>query len=241
MPNFTLVVAIDKYNLNRLKYSYLTWCNYKKEIRSCPLVIIYDSDQVNPKECTFLDERQDVKFCPWNDPNNIYNSQREKMLTSFIVIPPDVVETEWFLKLDTDTYATNDSPWIDEKWFDDVVIVSNPWGYTKPANAIDILDEWGDKIDPIKNYPRLNIHGDIGSKRVRHKRIASWVYFCKTNWAKGISNFVKIDGCYKLPIPSQDTYSFYCSKRMGKNIKRIRFKQMGWTHSNKLHKSLGRI
>jgi hypothetical protein len=158
------------------------------------------------------------------------------MLSAFVSIPSRYVTTPWFLKLDTDTYAINDYSWIDESWFDqDVCFISNPWGYTKPANSIDILDTWGDTIDDLKNKDRLNIHLLNNELKLYHPRIISWLYFCRTEWMEKVSSYTRInnsDFC-KLPVPSQDTYCFYCAERRKDKYIKIKFKRRGWVHIRK--------
>ena len=235
MIDFTLTTAIDKYHLNELLKVWPTWIDNKKEIQSCPILIVYDANQIEEQDLNNLSElfkhNKSFSLVPWKPEENKYQNQREKMLTALTILPPRLVKTEWFLKIDTDTYAINDSEWIQDDWFkDDVCFVTNRWGYTKPANALETLDNWADNIEGLKQHPRLDIPYNPDWSRVCHKRIISWLFFCRTEWAKKATSFIENE---KLPIPSQDTYLWYIATRLGHKYRTVRFKHFGWQHSQK--------
>jgi len=245
MIDFTLVTAVDKHHITELLKVWPTWVQHKKEMRNCPVHIIYDTGSLSMRDMLLLDflreDNRNITLLPWVVPDNLYSSQREKMLTALTVLPPKYVKTRWFLKLDTDTFAVDNSKWIEDYWFNthNSVFIANGWGYTKPANAIECLDDWGDTIREIKKYPRLDIPYDPSWSRICHKRISSWVFFCKTDWAEKMAKYIKRDdGYYKLPVPSQDTYLWYVAKRMGYSYTTVKFKKMGWKHSPKVVKNM---
>jgi hypothetical protein len=238
LSEITTIIAVDDHHLNELSYSFLTWKKYKKEILDSNFLIIYDEDQVKVNDKRFsIFNGLKVNFIPWNDKEYIYNDQREKMLTSLIVAP-NYVKTKWYIKIDTDAIAVNNKRWIYDDWFyGDYIFISNPWGYTKPPNAIEIMDDWGDKIDKIKNFKRLEIHPKPGSDIVSHHRIISWIFVCLTEWTQEMSSFCKKEnGTYKLPIPSQDTYLVYLAQRLGLNYKKVSFKKFGFDHLPFFHR-----
>jgi hypothetical protein len=164
--------------------------------------------------------------------------QREKMLTALVHIPPHFVSTPYFLKLDTDCVAMGPGKWIEPWWFEnDPVFVTSPWGYTKPANAIQILDDWGDTIEGLRDRPRLNIPFDPSAGMVRHRRIISYVFFCRTNWARETSDVICNSSTGgRLPVPSQDTMHWYIAARRGDFFRTVNMKRYGWAHLSGLDK-----
>jgi hypothetical protein len=153
------------------------------------------------------------------------------MLTSFFPAV-DCVDTKWYLKIDTDCVAVNaDKGWLSPEFFtNDPVFVSNPWGYTKPNNVFDLMDDWGDKQELLKDFARLNLPYDKNSDLVRHERIISFVYFGLTEWTKKMMNMCKLGENFKLPFPSQDTFMWYCAARRKELYRRIKFKKFGFEH-----------
>ena len=235
MNKFTLVIAVDSRHIKQLSYSFSTWIKYKKELRDCPILVIHDS-LVHESDIYDI-IRRPVEFVKWNPPENLYLDQREKMLTSMVLLPPKYVKTPWYVQIDTDAYSLNDKEWIEEEWLsDDTVIVANPWGYTKPANTIELLDNWGDTVEGIKEFPRLDLPYKPGSALVRHSRIASWIIFCKTDWHKSVLKFLPDEEYVKLPFPSQDTFLFYCATRTKQKIVRHSFKKNGWGNTVSIRK-----
>lgn len=244
MIDFTTVIAIDAHHLEELKLAWSTWEKFKPEIINAPMVIIYDEKEVDPED-EWLDEkmeRDNITLIPWNPPEGLYKDQREKMLTSFFQATK-FVKTKWYLKIDTDCIANNyDKNWLDESWFvDDPAFVSNPWGYTKPNNTFDIMDDWGDKQELFKGTNRLNLPYRKDSEIVRHTRIISWFYFGLTEWTNEMSKSCLIDGQYKLPFPSQDTFMWYCAERLNKKYVRIKFKKFGLEHWHNIRKIRRRV
>lgn len=231
--DFTIVTAIDAHHLNELEKVYPDWVEYKKEFRTSPMVIIYDTAQVSledPRLNQF--RRSGVTFVPWSVPDGFYPSQREKMLTALTVLPSRHVNTEWYLKIDTDTVALNNSNWVPSiaDYGRDTAFISNSWGYTKPADAIQRLDNWADKKDYFLNTPRLDLPFDKSSNKIKHSRIISWLFFARTAWSATVSETFRTSDGYRLPFPSQDTCLWYCAKRKGIDYKTFRFKDRGWDH-----------
>jgi hypothetical protein len=239
MEKITVLTAVDDLHLNELYYSFQTWRKFSPEFfSSSPYVIMYDPTQVKDTDLRFnMFSGLDLTLVPWYDKNNTYTCQREKMLTS-LVVGPEHVKTKWYLKLDTDTLAVETKKWIYDEWFtDDIKLIGNPWGYTKPPDAIEKMDDWGDTIPEISKFPRLELHPQPGSNMVKHSRLTTWVSFCQTEWTKYISSFAKKEnGDYKLPVASQDTYLIYIAQRMNYEHKKVRFRFMGWDHIARFHK-----
>jgi len=120
----------------------------------------------------------------------------------------------------------------DERWFapDDrgrlPVFVASPWGYTKPADAIRRLDHWAAGIGEFSETTPLDIRSTPGSRLVRHPRIISWAFYGDTEWTRRMA--AACDG--RLPVPSQDTFLWYCAARRGDFFRRVNMKRHGWRH-----------
>ena len=235
---FTTVVAVDERHQHELKYAWKTWEKMKPEITQAKTVLIVDSAEVDLNNNPFIDfilQKKNVEVFKWNPAPGLYADQREKMLTSFFPAM-NLVKTKWYLKIDTDCIAVNnDVNWLDPEFYkDDPVFVSNPWGYTKPNNTFDIMDEWGDKFDLLNNFPALKLPYNKDSDLVRHERIISFVYFGLSDWTKQMMTMCEKDGNFKLPFPSQDTYMWYCAARRKELFKRVKYKKKDWRIKKKL-------
>ena len=153
------------------------------------------------------------------------------MLTAFIQLSPWVVSTPWFFKLDVDTVAKRK----DAGWCADEVVAANesgqepafsasPWNYTKPADAVARLDAWGNTHPEIKDFPTLNLPWDAKNNKVMTPgRVASFVYFGEVRWHRWLAGL-----CRELPVPSQDTFSWYVARRTGKFFRQVKAKRFGW-------------
>jgi len=240
MIDFTLVVAVDQKHLDQLSFTWPTWAKYKPELTECPICMIYDADQVFPNDPKIEQIRQDnphLTLAPWYAADCQCSTQREKMLTAMVVLPPSVVMTPWYVQIDTDAYAYDDQKWIQEEWFDGNKFFASPWGYSKPSNVIEIMDNWADNITGLKEYPRLDYPFDPKSSKVFHKRVASWIIFVNTEWNRETAEFAKVSNrsYYHLPFASQDTYFCYCANRRNEKFGRIPFRHFGWGNRSNTH------
>jgi hypothetical protein len=233
--DITVVVAIDREYLLKLLETYKTWVYFKPDVCNMPMRIVYDAaklkttDYMMKKLSLCLSKQSDVQFIPWEGD---YPSQREKMLTSLVFAPADCVQTPWYLKIDADTAANASREWIYDEWFEgSPAFVSNPWGYTKPAEYISMLDDWGDTVPSLQHRPRLNVPILPNAERAYHSRIISWLYFGNTQWTKStVAELRSLSPVQRLPVPSQDTTLWYCAERKGDLYRRVRMKRYGWTH-----------
>lgn len=230
----TLLLGLDWRHLQELRWTWPTWVRFKPELLQMPAVVFYDAEQIDPARVTFLKEHPNVRWIPWQLVSA--RDQREKMITGFVHVPCEHVETQWYLKLDTDAVATGSGPWIKDEWFDAdqrgrvPVIISSRWGYTKPRYLLDLLDDWGDRIPRLARFPRLDIPYSSESKSVHHRRIISWIFFARTDWTRQVVSWLSAD--MRLPHPSQDTFLFYCAKRSRKRIIRERMGKFNWCHTS---------
>tara|TARA_R110002072_G_C7976780_1_gene535572 strand:- start:7242 stop:9077 length:1836 start_codon:yes stop_codon:yes gene_type:complete len=229
LADLTLLVAVDEKHLQELQLTWKTWATFKPDIRECPLVLIHDAS-LDANSIQLEPSPSKLTLVSWEMPEA--ENQREKMLTSLVRVAAERVETSWYLKLDTDVVAVNNSEWLEPEWFtadEDgrlPAFVSSPWGYTKPAEAIDRLDDWGDTIAELKKHSRLELAQGDKPDRVNHARIISWCFFGNTAWTKQVTSWVN----GRLPVPSHDTFLFYCAERRKDHYRRYRMAKCGWEH-----------
>lgn len=219
MPEFTPCVVVDKVHIKEWKESLRAWRWYFPEIYDMRWCIIADEDVEDEARAMRMGTVHPL-LSPKKWP------QRERALTAFVKQIPFTVSTPYFLKVDTDCFPTKKVAFPRPEWFvDSPVFISSPWGYTKPKNAVEILDDWGDG-SPIAMYPRLNLPFDTDSNKVCHQRIISYLYFGETAWHRDLSRMIG----ERLPVPSQDTFSWYVAERSKKHYLRIKFKKLGFAH-----------
>ncbi len=237
LANLTLLIAVDDNSSKQLALTWDTWLKFRPEIKRIPVVVIHDHrfDPMNtPLEK--LSQHSNIRFVPWCLPEA--ESQREQMLTAFVRVAAEEIQTAWYLKLDCDVVAMEESDWIDPAWFapDDKgrlpAFIASPWGYTKPADALAKLDDWGDSVPELQEHPRLTISYEPGSRLVRHPRIISWCFFGNTQWTKTVAAYAP----GRLPVPSQDTYLFYCAARRNDYFVRAKMSHRGWKHVSRFRR-----
>ena len=235
--DITLVLGVDAAHLEELRWVWPTWMRFKPELRQMPAIVFYDSQQVRTEALPFLHEHPNLRLVPWDLPSA--GNQRERMLTGFVHVPAHEVTTPWYLKLDTDVLATGAGDWIQQEWFDTdaagevPVFVSAKWHYTKPRFVMDLLDHWGDGIPALASKPRLNLPYSSAQSKVRHPRIISWLFFGRTDWTREVAALTNRDG--RLPYPSQDSFLFYCAKRLGCRYVREDMSAYQWAHQRLHH------
>jgi hypothetical protein len=246
--DFTLVLGLDAKHLKQLSWVWPTWMKYKPELRTCPLLIFYDCEQVKTHQIKdVIGPREHCTLFAWpprgvtyaGDPDSKwYHPQRYKMLSGFVHVPAMHCETDYWLKLDTDVIATGVEKWIEKKWFRGMPsIVSHSWGYTKPADQMIRLDRWvqehPEELSILHREAPLNLIPLPGSDLVKHSRIISWCAFFSTSFTKFAAHWAtQTCGEFQLPVPSQDGYLWYCAKRMGNLIATADMKRCGWQQWN---------
>lgn len=231
--DFTLTVAADLEHLRELAVSWPTWLKFRPELKQFPMALLLDVAVPfeHPVVKTVLADHGDVQIV--QVPLDSTMSQRERMLSSFVFLAPWVVKTKWLLKLDTDCLAVRENAdWCAEKQVahDDAgrepVFWSSSWGYTRPATAIQTLDDWGDGVAGVKEFPRLDLPFDPKARAVTTPgRIISYVFFGRADWLRWASGL-----CKRLPVPSQDTFLFFLAKRRGEFYRTSRMHRLGWEH-----------
>jgi len=144
------------------------------------------------------------------------------MLSAFVFGAAEHVKTPVWMKLDADCTPVQKT----FQWpaYASYGILGHKCGYTKtkgqanpPSHFLNQLDEWwraetGE--EPI--FPLID------GSRHRHKRIASFCWIEKTEHTRWMAEAFGD----RLPVPSQDTCSWYCAVRRGLQWKRENMRTM---------------
>ena len=247
-PPFTTVVALDREHFEQFALVWPTWAKHRPEILAAPLLLIcdvLDETGYRPDEwerrlafLPFGGDGQPPIVRSWHSwPCTLYDQpssipQRERMLTALVKVPPWIVGnigTPYWLKLDCDAVAMRPDPrWCNWQWFDgNPAIVASPWGFTKPADALDRFDAWAKTVPTLAARGPVDWQARITSDRVCHHRIISWCMFCRTDFSQQAASFVEGQ---RLPLPSQDTYHYLVARTLGETIYTPRMKRHGWAH-----------
>lgn len=244
IPNYTTIVGVDARHLRQLAVTWPTWRKNKPSLLAHPLIVFYDWRQVKACDVVAVVDHPSMRLCMWpptgvtfsgDDKTKWTNPQRHKMLAGFVHAPAHFVETEYFLKLDTDAIATGMDDWIDPSWFvNNSAIVCHPWGFTRPPELMVWLDQWvADNADTLPQFmgtKPLDLLPKPGWDRVRHPRIISWCAFFKSDFNRTCAQMAEATTGYcQLPVASQDSYLFYVALRLGLPIVRPRMKSRGWS------------
>ena len=205
----TIVTACDEKYVDFLKHTFPNWRKYKN-IDQYPVIVFVHGIKENDERLDFL-KLPNVTIIPWAMDNA--DDHREEMLSAFVFGTAENVKTDYWLKLDADSYATNNKPFItpDMKQY---AFCGHKWGYSRPDH-IKKLDEWAKghwKGKLKKAKPMLTSAGRIDGKRFYHdtKRTISFIQLHKTKFTKFC---VRLCRESKLPAPTQDTFMFYVANR----------------------------
>lgn len=230
MISFTTLLVLDREHLEELRWTWPTWAKYRPELLRSPLLIVCDTAAISlfrwNQELAFVDHPQRTLMA-W--PYGTDFPQRERMLTAF-VRAPDQISTAWYLKLDTDLVATGESDWLPDEWTEPDEdgrpprFVSQRWWSTKPASAITALNLWASRVHGGWTRPELPVNELDGA--AKHPRVISWFFLGDTNWTCRMSRLSP----YQLPVPSQDTFLWYCAERRGEFFRRLALHKLGWEH-----------
>lgn len=248
LPDYSLVLGVDPDHLPHLDLVLPTWTRHKPSVLNRPVFVFFPPELMGASD--IRSRLPEARCIPW-EPRDEYGDfeslgkwgrpQRYRMLAGFVHVPPAVVQTKYWLKLDLDVIADGPDDWIDPEWFrDDPAIVSHPWGYTKPADQMLQLDAWVDQYAGPLNWmlsgrEPLRLSPAPGSDIVRHKRIISWCGFFNRHFSKACSGAADMTvGRTLLPVPSQDGFHWYCATRAGLTVRRENMKSRGWIHRSSL-------
>ena len=239
----TNVIGVDNEHLEELRISYQSWQVNKPELAAHPTLFICDAAQGGEADWLnrlgwYKAESVELHVFDGDYLRDKGATQREVMLTA-ITHGLTKVRTDWWLKIDTDTVATESGKWMDEQWLtSDPTFVSHRWGYTKPAAFIKRLDDWADNIPSMSKFerPEVELPDDL-TQRVHHRRIQSILMLGKKSFADVVWRMVTSGGSDRMPCPSQDTLMWYVAERLKMKYIAANLKRFGWSHGRRALKS----
>lgn len=164
----------------------------------------------------FLD-RPNVTVIRWNYDHPGANG-RETMLAAFVLGVAAHVKTDYWMKLDADSYPVR--PWWEWPEYQKFTITSHRWGYSKMKGDPGAKDHWFNRLDAIfsPSKPLFRRRFDpVADFKVRHgragipERFASYAHIEKTEFTRRMAKEVIEKNGGRMPIPSQDTLSWYFS------------------------------
>jgi hypothetical protein len=223
----TIVTAVNPKYLPKLKANYSLWMKTAGVMEYPMILFVHDIDPESP-ELDFLNEN--VQVIPWDMEGA--DSERELMLTSFVLGTAKHVTTKWWIKLDADTTPKEG---VDKKYgyhlgfpedsWKDNAFTGHKWGYTKPGKYLLMLEDWADEKEEFRDTKRIFPPEEKETmervKRYGHPRIASYVCLQSLEFTQLCAELAGP----KLPVPSHDTYMWYVAARLGYPIIRHNFKK----------------
>ena len=233
----TVVTACDVNHLPRLNATLPTWVRLKK--LTCPIIVFMHGVKLDDPSLNLIKEYDNVRFVDWDQPGA--ETQRERMLSAFVLGVAKEVKTEFWLKLDSDTVATNANSFMKDGFFE-YDMIGHKWGYTKPGTMVPKIDYWMDGLDKLGKLEKYDfkgaekkykIDGDLDNpKKTKFisKRVISCIRLMKTSVTQEIASNV-IFG--RLPVFSEDTLVWRWCERLDLKWGRHNFKKAGWAHTKK--------
>jgi hypothetical protein len=211
----TLTTGVNQRYLPHLKKNYPLWMQMPT-LAKLPTIMFVHSDCINDPFFKTLDQNK-VKIVEWKFP--AATSMREEMLSAFVFGIAKHVETKYWIKLDCDCTPKGTTVIIPpEAW--QSTLTAKGWGYTKMKSDPEAkkhwlvtLDDWADGLKDFAGTKRL-FPDKIEGNRYGHERICTFFAIEKTAWTKHLASMCKRTGG-RLPIPSQDTLTWYGIKRLG--------------------------
>jgi hypothetical protein len=221
LPSYSVLVAVDEQHLKEWLEVLPTWKKHRAEMCERPLLLV--CDRARPDYGAWPG---DSEIMDWGNPIS-KKPQRDRMLEGLVEGARQAsCKADYILKLDADCVAFPAANWVLPEWFTDrPAIIASPWGYTKPADALERFDAWA-RENGIPGDP-LAIPGNPGSTLVRHPRITGWCMWIRSDFARQAGQYVAQFG---MPWPSQDGYHWALAKRLGEKIVTARMTNYGWRH-----------
>ena len=204
----TIVTACDPFYVDILRLTFENWRKYKNIDQHPVMVFVNGIDKKDPR-LDFL-KLPNVTIIPWILPEA--DNHREEMLSAFVFGTAEYVKTDYWLKLDADSYATDNRPFITDR-MKEYAFCGHRWGYSRPDH-IRSLDEWakGHWKRKLKNAKPMIDEGKIEGRRFYHKtkRTISFIQLHKSKFTRFCVGLLRER---KLPAPTQDTYMFFVANR----------------------------
>ena len=219
-PNLvTIVTAVDQNYLERLKTTFPTW-KEKKNISQYQIIVFVNGMDIKDPQLDFLrEEGLKTALIPW-DLN--VETQRERMLSAFVLGTAKYVKTPYWVKLDADSFAVNNTPLV-LNYMKNYAFVGHKWGYSWDKH-IKALDKWASK-HRNKKLRRAKPMYDANCRNGRRyyhpgRRTISFIQIQSTEFTKLCAALAG----ERLPVPSHDTYLYYIANQLGIPWKSANFK-----------------
>ncbi len=204
----TIVTACDEKYVDFLRITFPNWRKYKN-IDNYPVIVFVHGIDIEDARLDFL-KLPNVKIIPWSMDN--VDNHREEMLSAFVFGAAENVKTDYWLKLDADSYATDSRPLFDES-MKQYAFCGHKWHYSRPEH-IKTLDEWakGHWRPKLKKAKPMIEEGKIEGRRFYHntRRTISFIQLHKTKFTKFCVGLCRER---RLPAPTQDTFMFFVCNR----------------------------
>jgi hypothetical protein len=229
----TIVTGCDAKYVGHLRATLPNWLKYKG-IGRWPMIVYtngFGSDPSKSDQLAFLRAVPSVKIINWEMPEA--ENQRERMLSAFVFGAARDVRTTYWLKIDADAFATDNSEIVTPDMVD-YVLCGHKWGYSF-AKHIKPLVEWANAHPVFAATTEKDFYNpaNVDGRRYNHKRIASYVCFHKSEFVRIAADLA---GGKRMPIPSHDTYLWYVADRLKLPIKRTNFKRLrGMSNKSDVH------
>lgn len=178
--------------------------------------IIFVNGFRGPEERKFLDF-PNIKAIRWNYEHADGNP-RELMLAAFVLGVAEHIKTDFWMKLDIDTRPIQS--WWDWPEFENFTITSHRWGFTKMKSDEKATEHWFHRLDKLFSPDKpffTRQYDPVKDFRVRHNRnglpmrFGSFAHIERTSFTRRIAEVIREKNGGRLPIPSQDTLSWYCA------------------------------
>ena len=233
---YSIVVAVDRKTVKDLRQVWPTWKKLKPQLWQAPLKIIYDAQAGNHdywQEQLRFAAHPDRELVGWAWPESDDSElsgmdQRERMLTAFVKVPPAVVTTAYWLKIDCDVVAFAPGDFVWPSWDNGhPSIIAPSWRYTKPAGLLHDLDRWAATVPHLAGLRAMNpppLRRGQETISMPFRRICSWFAFFSTAFSKQVCDYCP----GRLPVPSQDTLHWYVAWRQQEYIIQHNPKKNGW-------------
>jgi hypothetical protein len=213
VDDVTIVTACDEKYVEYLRLTFPNWRKYKN-IDKFPVMVFVHGMKLDDKRLDFL-RLPNVTLVPWSFP--IADDHREEMLSAFVFGTAENVKTDYWLKLDADSFATNDKPLYDDK-MKQYAYCGHKWSYSRP-NHIKELDKWakGHWRRKLKKAGPMMEEGRVDGRRFYHntKRTISFIQLHKLKFTKFCVGLCKER---RLPVPTQDTFMFFVCNRFDPHL-----------------------
>jgi hypothetical protein len=227
--DLTVVTAVDPAYARKLERNLRRWMAVPglKEQQ----FLVFVNGFKGPHERRFLNY-PNVKVVRWNYGHAEAN-RREFMLAAFIFGVAEHVKTRFWMKLDADVRPAR--PWWEWPDYGSYTIVSHRWGFTR-MKGDEETRHWFHRLDDIFRLEEPFFNGTFspGQGPISHRpgnrdglppRFNSFCHIEKTTFTRRIAKYLRVHAQGRMPIPSQDTTSWYCSVIWSEPVKLINMKK----------------